>query len=199
MWREDEAFCLAEFLISALVLLLISAVVFSILTETQKAAGYQTEVQAVLDNTRLALISLERHIRQAGNDPHGAGFEGIAITNATEVRLRSDLTGSGGPGNPDKGDPDGDTDDAGEDVTIRYNAAARSIELVPAGGSAQTVAESISAFSLQYYDGTGATTNLGAAVRKVNLSVTGSTKVPNPQTHQVYGVLLTSDVRVGTR
>jgi Tfp pilus assembly protein PilW len=194
-----QGFSLAEFLISTLVTLLISAAVFSIVGETQWAAAYQTEVQAALCNARLAITAVDRHIRQAGNDPLGAGFQGITIISPTEVHVRSDLTGSAGPGNPDKGDPDGDINDSGEDVAIRYNAAARSLELVPAGGSAQTIADSISGFSMQYYDGAGAITNLGANVRRINVTVSACAAVPSQQTHEVYGVTLNSDVHIATR
>ena len=196
---DEAGFSLAELLIASLVLLLISAAVFSVLAESQKAASYQTEVQAVLDNTRTAADTAERYIRQAGNDPLNAGVVGITIASATEVRIRSDLTGSAGPANPDKGDPDGDTLDAGEDVTIRYNPAARSIELVPDGGSAQSIANNISAFALQYYDAKGATTAVGADVRRINISVSGASTIPNPQTGLIFGITLSSDIQIGTR
>ena len=53
--------------------------------------------------------TVEQYIRQAGNDPFCTGVAGIAIVSTEEIQIRSDLTGSAGPGNPDKGDPDGDT------------------------------------------------------------------------------------------
>jgi hypothetical protein len=142
---------------------------------------------------------VERYIRQSGNDPCKSGFAGITTAGDTEVILKADLTGSAGAGNPDKGDPDGDIFDAGEDVTIRYNAAARSVELVPAGGSAQTVASYISAFSLQYYDTGGALTTSGANVRKIKVTVSGASTIPNPKTHKMFGVTLTSEVQIAAR
>jgi Tfp pilus assembly protein PilW len=196
---NEAGFSLAEFLTASLVLLLISAAAFGILAETQRTASYQTEVQAVLDNARMAMDTVARYIRQAGNDPHNAGVAGITVTSGTEVRLRSDLTGSAGPSNPDKGDPDGDTLDAGEDVTIRYNATARSLELVPNGGSAQTIANDISAFALQYYDANSIATTVGSNVRKINVSISGASTIANPQTRQTFGVTLTSDIQIATR
>ncbi len=76
-----------------------------------------------MENTRVAMGTLERYIVQAGNNPRSAAFAPVTITSATQVRLCSDLTGSAG-GN--QGDPDGDILDANEDVTIRYNATGRS-------------------------------------------------------------------------
>ncbi len=195
----ERGFGLAEFLIASLMLLVISAALFSLLAECQGAAGYQTEVQAVIDNTRLAMDMVDRYLCQAGNDPRHIGIVGITIVSPTEVRVISDLTGSLGPGYPDKGDPDGDVLDSGEDVTIRYNAAERSIEIVPAGGSAQAVAGYISAFSMQFYDAIDAPTTKGNDVRKVSVTISGASTVPDPKTRRPFGITLTSEVQVATQ
>jgi len=195
----EAGFSLAELLTASLVLFLISAAAFRMLAETQRTASYQAEVQAILDNTRMAMDTVERYVRHAGNDPHNVGIAGITITSGTEVRLRSDLTGSAGPSNADKGDPDGDTLDSGEDVTIRYDAAARSLQLVPDGGSAQTIASDISAFTMQYYDANGAATTVGSNVRKINVSISGASTITDPQTGKAFGITLTSDVQIATR
>ncbi len=200
--QDADGFSLVEFLLSSLILLVVSMSVFGVLTNIQRSSSYQTEVQAVLDNTRTAMDAVTHILMQAGNDPLKLGFDGVTITSATEVQIRSDLTGSAGAGNPDKGDPDGDTSDAGEDVTIRYNATARTIELVPAGGSAQTLAANISAFSMHYFDvAGGAVTATGPAptVRRINVAVTGASTLPDPQTRQVFSVQMTSDVQLATR
>jgi Tfp pilus assembly protein PilW len=196
--KDESGFSLVEFLIGTLVLLVISASIFSMLAETQQTASYQTETQAVLDNSRIAMDTIGRYIRQAANDPTGAGFPGVTIVSATEVRIQSDLTGSA-PGNPDKGDPDGDTADSGEDVTIRYNSGARSIDLIPGGGAAQSIANYISAFSMTYFDAAGASTTDGAAVRKVRISITGATTLPHPRTGQIFSIQQNSDVQLASR
>ncbi len=199
--KEPDAsgFSLVEFLLSALILLVVSMSVFGVLTNVQRSSSYQTEVQAVLDNTRTAMDSVTHILMQAGNDPLKTGLEGVTITGASEVRIKSDLTGSAGG---DKGDPDGDTSDSGEDVTIRHNATARTIELVPNGGSAQTLAADISGFSMQYYDAAGGVvTGTGAApnVRRISVSITGASSLPDPQTRQVFSVQMNSDVQIATR
>lgn len=188
---------MAEFIIAAMILLVISTAVFTMMGETQRDSTYQTEVQSVLQNMRIGMDTVERYIRQAANNPLNiGGFQGVVITGATQVRLVSDLTGSAGG---DLGDPDGDTNDSAEDVTIRYSASAQSIELVPAGGAAQAIADHISAFSLDYYDQTGAITTDGNAVRKIRVTVTGASTLPNPQTQQTFSMQLQSDVQLATR
>jgi Tfp pilus assembly protein PilW len=198
--RGDEGFSLVEFLMATGILLVITASIFSMLGETQRAASYQTEVQGVLDNTRIAMDTLERIIRQAGNDPHAVGFPGLTFTpgNHTTLQVRSDLTGSSGPTYPDKGDPDGDTNDANENVTIQFSSP--NIQVTPSGaGSAQSIANYISAFNLEYYDTGGAVTTVPSAVRKVQITITGRSNLADPQTRQFYSIQLRSDVQLATR
>lgn len=196
---DDQGFGLAEFLISSGILLVIAAAVFGMLAETQRAASYQNEIHAVLQNTRMAMSGLERYIRQAGNDPRNTGFLGVTVVSATEIRLRTDITGLAGVGNPDKGDPDGDTNDAEEDVTIRYNSKIQSIEITPNGGTAQAVASNISALFMICYDAAGAVTTNGAKVRRIRVSFTGTSAVPNPQTGHSFSQQLSSDIQLSAR
>jgi type II secretory pathway pseudopilin PulG len=195
---RESGFALTEFLVSAVILLILSAAVFTMLSEIQRTASYQTEVQAVLNNVYIAMQTLERRIRQAGNDPYLSGLAGISIVSSTEVRIQSDLTGSAAPGNPDKGDPDGDCSDSGENLTIRYNNVARTIEVVPDGSSAQIIAGYISGLSLSFFDAGGNETNAGNSVRAVKATISGTSTLSDPQTHRRFGVQISSEIRILT-
>jgi prepilin-type N-terminal cleavage/methylation domain-containing protein len=191
----QAGFSLIEFLLASLVLLIVASMVFRLLSEIQRTAGYQAEVQSVLNNTRIAIQTVERYIRQAGNDPLKSGSSGITIVSATEVQIRSDRTGSSGAG---KGDPDGDVDDPGENVTIRYNKKSRSLEVVPHGGPAQIVANYISDLSMKYYNSEGEPTASGNEVRRIAVTISGSTLQPDPDTGRIFGVKLSENIRVLT-
>ena len=205
--RKDESgFSLAEFLIASVILLVIAASVFGMMAETQRASSYQSEIQSVLQNTRIAMSTLERYIRQAANDPirtpsdpsfAETGFseetQGVTIVSASEIRLRTDITGSA------QGDPDDDSGDAEEDMTIRYNSTTLSIEITPTGGTAQPVANNITALSMTCYDAAGAVTTVGANVHKIRVSLTGASALPNPQTGYPFGQQLISDIRLSGR
>lgn len=193
--NRQTGFTLIEFLIASLILLVIASVVFKLLSEIQRAASYQAEVQSVLNNTRIAIQTVERYVRQAGNDPLEIGLSGITIVNATEVQIRSDRTGSSGAG---KGDPDGDIDDPNENITIRYNKKTRSLEIVPHGGPAQIVANHISHLSMQYYNSEGEETTSGYEVRRIVITISGSTLQPDPDTRRIFGVKLSESIRVLT-
>jgi len=197
--REQSGFSLVEFLLSAVIFLSVSAAVFNTMADIQQVASYQSEVQSVLDNTRIALETTVSLLQQTGNDPFQIGLAGITITGASQVQLQSDIAGSEGPGSPDKGDPDGDISDSGENVTLKYNAGTRTLNAAQGGGSAQAVAADISAFSLTFYDANGLPTNQGSQVRTVTVSVSGASRLPDPQTGRIFALQLASNVRILTR
>jgi Tfp pilus assembly protein PilW len=193
--KREEGFSLAEFLIASLVLLVTATWIFSLLAEVQQEASFQTEVLSVLNNTQSAMLTIERFFRQAGNDPLSSGLQGIQIIGPSEVRVHADIKGSAGPSNPDKGDPDGDSDDSDEDVVIRYNPRSRAIEIIPGGGSALIIANYISNLSFQYYNAEGAITMEESAVCRIGITISGSSLIPHPKTHQYFGVQLRSEIR----
>jgi Tfp pilus assembly protein PilW len=193
---DDPGFVLVEFLVAAALTLIISTGIYGVLAEIQRWTSYQREVQDVSFNARSALETVERILRQAGNNPHNISMTGITIGDSTYVHIQSDLTGSLSPGQPDKGDPDGDVDDSGEDVSVRYNAAARTLELVSGAGSAQPFANYISALSFQYYDAADAVTGVGADVRRISVYISAATTLLHPQTHNAFGISLTASVQI---
>ncbi len=193
---NESGFTLIEFLISSLILLIVSAAVFNMLSDVQHTAAAQAEMQSVINSAQIAFQTIERCIRQAGNDPLGSHLTGIKIISSKEMQIKSDLTGSLSPGSPDKGDPDGDVNDTGENLSIRFNPVTRSIELVPEGGAAQIVAGNISDFLLQYYDINGSPANLGADVREIRIMIKAANLIKNPQAHESFGIEISSNVRI---
>jgi type II secretory pathway pseudopilin PulG len=196
--KNESGFSLTEFIVSASILLVFSVVIFSTLNKIQGAAARQSDTQAVLDNTRIALQVVERCIRQSGNDPFRNGFEAISVVSSTEVRIRSDITGSAGPGNPNKGDPDGDINDSGEDLTIRYNNSKQRIEMISSNGPAQIIADNIAGFSLQYFDAEGNETHTGKDVRKIKATISGSAAQKDMQTEELFGAQMENTTRILT-
>jgi hypothetical protein len=194
---KESGFGIAEFLVSTVVILSISAGLFTMLTDAQSTSGYQSEVLGVMENTRVAMSTLERIIVQAGNTTDPAFvFTPVTITSDKKVRLCANLTGLDG-GN--QGDPDTDIADADEDVTIQYNSAQQSIELVAADGTTQTLARYITNFSMQYFDKDGNVTNSGANVRMIRVTITGASILANPKTRKTFGQTLTSDFTLQNR
>jgi len=192
---DESGFSLTEMLMSSVILLVISLAVFGALNGIQQTARCQAEIHRVLDNARNALQTTERYIRQAGNDPLRTGLEAISIVSPTEVRIRSDITGSR---RRSKGDPDGDTDDSRENILLRFNSREKRLEMVSRNGPAQIIAENISDFSLQYFDEDGNPTGTGSMVRKITISISGTSIYTDPRTGKPFGVKLESTVRIRT-
>jgi hypothetical protein len=186
-------------MLATLITLVAAATVFALLAHAQQTAFIQADMQEAADEVRIAMDLIARYIRNSANDPLHAGFEGITIISATEVRLRSDITGSSGAADPDKGDPDGDTDDAGEDVRIRYDPADRAIEVIPEGGGAQAIAGRISALDLRYLDAEGNVTSAGSEVRRIRVTIAGTGALPDRATGLFFSLQIACDVRVATR
>lgn len=196
---QEFGFSLAEFLVATLILVSTSAWIFKVIVDTQRSASFQTQTMSVHENLRIAMKTIERYVRFAGNDPLNSGLVGVTIIGASEVRLLSDRTGSAGPGNPNAGDPDGDANDADEDVTLRYNPAAMTIEMIPNGRQAEAIADSVSSFELQFFDSTGGETNVGGEVRMIRVSMACGSTHPELQTRRSYGYRLSRNIQLVTR
>jgi len=197
--KSELGFSIAEFLIASLILLVVSTIALGIAGDIQRITSYQAEVAAVMSNLRLAMETVEQFIRQSGNDPHQTGLTGLTLNSFSEIHVQSDITGSAAPSNPDKGDPDGDTDDSGEDIIVRHNASSRTLEIIPSGGSAQAVANFIEDFHIEGYDSDGLATLTGSQVCRVSVTLTAATTLRDPQTGNVFGLQLTRSVRPGNR
>jgi hypothetical protein len=199
LMSDGWGFVLVEFLIASALTLIICTGIYSALAEIQRWTSYQLEARDVAFNARIALETVEQILRQAGNNPHNTPMTGILIGSSTNVHIQSDVTGSLSPGEPDKGDPDGDVSDSGEDVTIRHNPVARTLELVSPGGSVQPFANYVVAFSLQYFDAAGAATSDGSKVRLVFVDISAATTLLHPQTRRAFGIRLSSAIPISSR
>ncbi len=197
--RNPAGFSLIECLMASLITLVIAAAAFDLLAGVQRSAAWQAEMQDTLDNVRSAMDAASRYVRLAANDPFRTGFDGITIVSETEVRLRSDLTGSAAPAEPDKGDADGDTEDAAEDVRLRYNAQDQLVEVVPQGGSTQAIAGNISDFALRFLDANGNETGSGALIHGIVITITGNGAASDPFTGKPIRIQIEGYVRVATR
>jgi prepilin-type N-terminal cleavage/methylation domain-containing protein len=185
-------FSLVELLIVTLILGVLTASLFPLLNDFQQETSSRSETQAVLDNIRVAIETLEKYIRQAGNDPHGTGFQGVTIISGQAVTIRSDLKGTHGS---DKGDPYGDAGGSDENVTLRFNPANQSVEVV-AGGTAQIICNHIRDLKFSYYDADGNLTADGSRVRYITVTISGLADWPNPKTREIFGMEFERRIRI---
>jgi hypothetical protein len=183
----EEGFSLTELVIATALLVSMAGYMFSAMADMHKASVYQGEIQTALSNVRMAAGTIEHYVTQAAFNPKGIVMEGVTITSATQVRLKADVTGSSTT-DPNKGDPDGDTYDVDEDVTVRYRTAEQRLDLVLRDGTVRPVAGGISEFSMQYYDRNGSVTNVNNQVTTIQVTIGASTSRCDPQTGRRYAV-----------
>ena len=190
--KNGAGFSLVELLMALLILGIMTTSLFPLLDDFQRETAYRSETQTVVDNIRVAIETLEKYIRQAGNDPYGTGLDGITIVSDRAVTVRSDLKGSHGS---DKGDPNGDVAGSDENITLRFNPANQSLEIV-SGGTAQIVCNRIGDLKFRYYDADGNLTTDGSRVRRIAVTISGLADRPNPVTRKTFGIEFEREIRI---
>ena len=111
-WEEPSGgFSLVELMVSLAVSAVITGILFTFCVEVQKIS---TEIVSSLesrDSLRLSPVILSRWIKGAGMNMKGDPAEYLEIEN-DRIGIKSDIKGC-------DGNPDGDTDDGFEDISIK--------------------------------------------------------------------------------
>ncbi len=190
----QSGFGLTETMMSSLILILLGLAIIDGMTGLQSVAALQADLQAVMESGILAADAIERIVRQGGNDPFLAGFEPFSIPASGELWVRSDITGAASPGDPNKGDPDGDADDSLEDILIRRGQSTDRLEMTTGSGGLQIVAEGIAALQIDFFDASGVQTVAADAFSRARITLRQANR-----TGRFAGVLLLSDVQLAAR
>jgi prepilin-type N-terminal cleavage/methylation domain-containing protein len=204
-------------LVELLVALLVSGVTLAaaVLVTTQVSRGYTTQIDDALvqEEARFALEWIEELVRVAGSNPYGvttsncpaAGtvFQAVWIDPngdavLDDIRLQADL----GPPNAQLGGAGGVCTEADEDITIAYDAVARTITRLDnnLGGPPTAMTEGlITQLAFTTLDSNRVPTGVAAAVAFVQVAVTAESPDANPRTGQKATLTLSSEVRVRSR
>lgn len=141
----NQGFTIVELLIAMVVALLALGTIYSTFLNQHKSYMVQEETAVMNQNLRIALFYMQREIRMAGCDPTGNADARIITANATSINFTEDVRGDF-----DESDPDGDTDDANENIT--YCLKANNL-VKNTGGGNQLVVQNIDAIDFVYLDG----------------------------------------------
>ncbi len=176
--KGSQGFTIVELLVSLAIAGVVSAGIYMTFYSQQKSYVTQTAVAAMQQNLRAAMHLLEHDIRMAGYDPEGTAGAGILSASTASARVSMDITDDAGTG-----EPDGDTDDAGEDVTYYlYDAdgdGGSDLGRQTSAGVAMA-AENLDALDFVYLDSDGAVTTTPAEIRSVQVSVVARIGRPDP-------------------
>jgi type IV pilus assembly protein PilW len=143
--HPNQGFTIVELLVAMVVALLALGAIYSTFLNQHKSYVVQEETAAMNQNLRIALFYMQREIRMAGCDPTGNANARIITADATSINFTEDVRGD-----LDESDPDGDTEDANEDIT--YCLKANNL-VKNTGGGNQMVVRNIDALDFVYLDG----------------------------------------------
>lgn len=206
--RGQEGFSLIELMVSMVLSLIVLGAVYSVYRVQAHTVKVQENRQEAQEYARAALDMMVREIRNAGNNPRQAtsgancagtptaGVPNILTATSTSINFTYDYRSSGSTTTPD-----GDCDDADEEITYAYqtpgpqNCTAGIGDIVrTANGTTQPITNcNVTAFSLAYYaidSSTAMSSIVIANIQRIKVTLTVQSKNPDA----VFGGQLVSTV-----
>ena len=168
--RLKNGFTLVELMVSMSIGMVILAAVTTTFMSQTRIYNAQEQINEMQQNARGVLDIVSRELKMAGYKPSGGGFNGVTYS-TTQLMVQADLDSNGAIST-------GST--ANEQITYAYDSANQRITRAVGSGSAQVLAEHITAFTFSYLDSTGAATTASANIRQVSITITAKTAKPDP-------------------
>ena len=168
--RDPNGFTLVELMVSMGIGMVILAAVTTTFMSQTRIYNAQKQINEMQQNARGALDILSRELKMAGYKPNGGGFNGVTYS-TTQLRVQADLNSDGAIST---------SSTANEQITYAFDNANEQITRAVGSGSAQILAEHISAFTFNYLDSAGAATTVSANIRQVSITITAKTAKPDP-------------------
>jgi type IV pilus assembly protein PilW len=169
-FRNLEGFTLVELMVSMGIGMVILAAVTTTFMSQTRIYNAQEQINEMQQNARGALDIIAREVKMAGYNPNEVSFLGITYS-TTQLMIQADLDST--PGIDVSITPN-------ERITYAYDAANDRITRAVGSGSAQILAEHITAFAFGYLDSTGTATTVSANIRQVSISITAITAKADP-------------------
>ncbi len=159
--RRDNGFTLIELLVAMAISSIVMAAVASAYFVQVRGKNTQEALTDMNDTARAALEIMVHEIRMAGFDSQGTADAGILTAASDELRFTMDI----GDGDPmTTFEPDGDADDANEDVRYAINASGDLGRETGGTGGLQALAHNVDALNFIYLDADG---NITAALDQI--------------------------------
>jgi type IV pilus assembly protein PilW len=168
--RNVTGFTLIELMVAMGIGMVVLAAVTTTFMAQAKFYNAQEQVNEMQQNARGALDIITRELKMAGYKPNGGTFDGVTYSTA-QLLIQADLDSSGTISN---------SSTANEQITYAYDSASNQITRKIGTGTAEVLADNITAFAFSYYDGNGASTTTSANIRQVRVDITARTAKPDP-------------------
>jgi type IV pilus assembly protein PilW len=168
--RNVVGFTLTELMVAMGIGMVVLAAVTTTFMAQAKFYNAQEQVNEMQQNARGALDIITRELKMAGYKPNGGTFDGVTYS-TVQLLMQADLDSSGTISN---------SSTANEQITYAYDSANNQITRKIGTGTAEVLADNITAFTFSYYDGTGASTTTSANIRQIKVDITAKTAKPDP-------------------
>jgi len=171
-----SGFTLMELLVSMSIGMVVLAALAKTFTVQSRQNTAEEQVAQMQGNARAALDLMVREIKMAKYNPAGTAFSsayGVTYS-ASQLEVKADMDGNGTIST---------SSGSVEDIIYARDAANNYITRKLGSGTAEIVADNITAFTFAYYDANGsAVTSSGNSgnIRKVTINITARTAKPDP-------------------
>jgi type IV pilus assembly protein PilW len=168
--KSVNGFTLVELMVSMGIGMVILAAVTTTFMSQTRIYNAQEQINEMQQNARGALDIIAREVKMAGYKPSGGSFNGVTYS-TTQLMVQADLDLNGAIST---------SSTANEQITYAYDSANQRITRAVGSGSAQVLAEHITAFTFSYLNSMGAATTVSANIRQVSITITTKTAKPDP-------------------
>jgi len=169
--KNTAGFTLIEILVSMTIGLVVLAGVAGTFTAHTRQNNAEEQIVQMQQNVRAALDLMVREIQMAGYKPNGGTVTGVTWS-TSQLEIQADMDGNGSI-NTAAGSE--------EDIIYAYdNVNFQITRKLGSSGTAQLLADNITAFTFSYLDANGSATTTSSSVRKVSISITARTAKPDP-------------------
>ncbi len=168
--RNIGGFTLIELLVSMGIGMVVLAAVSTTFMSQARFYSAQEQVNEMEQNARGALDVITRELKMAGYKPNGGSFSGVTYS-TSQLLIQADLDSDGSIST---------SSSANEQINYTYDSTNLQIKRALGSGTAQVLADNITAFTFSYLDSNGASTTTTADIRQVAISITARTSKPDP-------------------
>jgi len=176
--KNDRAsgFTLMELLVSMSIGLVVLAALAKTFTVQSRQNTAEEQISQMQGNARAALDLMVREIQMANYNPAGNAFSsayGVTYS-ASQLEVKADMNGDGTIST---------SSGSVEDIIYAHDGTNLYITRKLGSGTAEIVADNITAFTFNYYDANGSAVTSSANsgnIRKVTVNITARTAKPDP-------------------
>ena len=171
IYTSTGGFTLIEMMVAITISMIVIASVAGTFNAQTRQNKAEEEISQMHQNVRGAIDLISRELMQAGYKASGGSVTGVTYS-TTQLLIQADLNSNGSI----------DTSSTSLEYIIYAwdSANMRITRQLGTSGTAEIVADNITAFTISYKDASDATTTTSSSIRKVTVSITGRTAKVDP-------------------